>query len=332
MTTRRDPDAILAAWLEEGPDVLPESTRRAIDVTTRTTHQARRLAWLPWRATNMNGMTRLALAAAAVVAVVVGGLYFLRPATDPSGVGGPGSPAPSASLASPNPTPEPSAADPTNEPTSSSSVWTGIPEGPFVVTGTGDPVQVTVNISSPGWFPLAGLDAVTKDDDGLDPPESVGAALLAWAWPDGTGFNVYGDPCRWLTTIPETPATTPAEIAAAFAAQASTDATAPVDVTVGGYAGKAITLHVPMSFDLPNASREEKFADCDGDAFAFYGLEGSETDHVRNAQGAGQVDELWIVDVDGSIVILDAALSPATPADLVEQVRTLAESATFEAP
>ena len=53
---------------------------------------------------------------------------------------------------------------------------------------------------------------------------------------------MYGDPCQWSTTIPETPATTPDEIAAAFAAQASTDATAPVDVTVGGFAGKAVTL------------------------------------------------------------------------------------------
>jgi hypothetical protein len=31
-------------------------------------------------------------------------------------------------------------------------------------------------------------------------------------------------------------------------------------------------------------------------------------------------------------VILDAAYGPATPADLVEELRALAESATFEAP
>jgi hypothetical protein len=172
---------------------------------------------------------------------------------------------------------------------------------------------------------------VSKDDDSLDPPQTVGAALLAWAWPAGTGFNVYGDPCQWLTTIPATPATTPDEIAAAFAAQASTDATAPVDVIVGGYAGKAVTLHVPMEYDLPNSTREERFADCDEDAFVFYGVEGESGEEVaRNAQGAGQVDELWILDVNGSIVILDATYSPATPADLVDELRTLAESATFE--
>ena len=32
MTVQRDPDAILAAWLEEGPTGLPEPTRRAIAV------------------------------------------------------------------------------------------------------------------------------------------------------------------------------------------------------------------------------------------------------------------------------------------------------------
>ena len=79
MNVQRDPDAILAAWLEEGPTALPEPTRRAIAVTTRTTSQTRLPIWMPLRAPTLNGMTRYALAAVAVVAVVVGGLYFLRP-------------------------------------------------------------------------------------------------------------------------------------------------------------------------------------------------------------------------------------------------------------
>jgi hypothetical protein len=269
----------------------------------------------PWRFPDMNKFVPIGLGAAAVVVALVLGTQFLgRPA--PGGAGG----APSA---------EPSAT-PTPDTTPSPAAEAGLPEGPFVVTGADDPVQVTLDIASSGWVALREFDAVSKGDDGLDPPKSVGAALLAWAWPAGTAFNVYGDPCQWLTTIPETPATTPDEIAAAFATQASTDATAPVDVTVGGFAGKAITLHVPMSYEVPNATREEEFADCDQDVFAFYGLEGEDTEHARNAQGPGQVDELWILDVDGSIVILDAAYGPAAPADLVEELRTLAESATFE--
>jgi hypothetical protein len=199
-----------------------------------------------------------------------------------------------------------------------------------VANGADDPVSITLDIAAPAWYELPGLDAVTKNDDGLDPPDSVGVALLAWAWPAGTGFNVYGDPCQWLTTIPATPATTPDEIAAAFAGQAQTNATAPIDVTVGGYAGKSVTLQVPMSYEVPGATREEKFGACDQDVFVFYGTDVADEEVTRNAQGAGQVDELWILDVDGSIVILDAASSLATPADLVDELRALAESATFE--
>ena len=56
------------------------------------------------------------------------------------------------------------------------------------------------------------------------------------------------------STMPDTPATTVDEFVAALAAQASRDASAPVDVTVGGYAGKTITLHVPD---------DAAFDDCD---------------------------------------------------------------------
>ena len=324
MTASRDPDRLIHHFLLEGEEQLQDQVYDA--VRAEIEQKSQRVVIGRWRMPILNRIVGFGLAAAAVVAAVLIGSQLLgSPA--PS-VGGPG--------VEPTFTPEASVAEPTPEPTSSSSAWTGSPEGPLVVTGSDGPVQVTVNIASSGWFPLREFDAVGKDDDGLDAPEHVGAALLAWAWPAGTGFNVYGNPCQWSTTIPETPATTPDEIAAAFAAQASTDATAPVDVTVGGFAGKAITLHVPMSFDLPNASRDEKFADCDDGTFAFYGVEGETggetTGNGRTAQGAGQIDELWILDVDGSIVILDGGYSPATPTDLVEELRTLAESATFEAP
>ena len=312
MTAPHDLDRQLQAFLTDGPTQLPDPSFDAVRDRMEVTRQ--RVVIGPWRMPDMNKFVPIGLGAAAVVMALVIGTQFLgRPA--PGGAGG----APSA---------EPSAT-PTPDATPSPTAWTGLPEGPFVVTGADVPVQVTLDITSPGWVALPEFGAVSKDDDGLDAPETVGVALLAWTWPAGTGFNVYGDPCQWLTTIPETPATTPDEIAAAFAAQASTDATAPVDVTVGGFAGKAITLHVPMAFDLPNATREEKFADCDNDVFAFYGVEG-ETAEARNAQGAGQIDELWILDVNGSIVILDATYGPAAPAALVAELRTLAESATFE--
>jgi len=319
-TADRDVSRAIRSWLHEDRHEDVSRVAGAVLDQLDTTPQ-RRATWWPARRTEpMNKILGLGLAAAALVAAVAIGAQLLG--SPDGGFGGPGD--------EPTSSPEASLVESTPE-APASSAWTGIPEGPFVVTSTDDLVQVSVNIASPGWGSQPQFDAVDKNDDGLDAPEHVGAALLAWGWPAGAGINVYGDPCQWRTTAPEAPATTPAEIAEAFAAQALTEASAPEDVTVGGYEGKAITLRVPMSFDLPGASREEKFADCDDDAYAYYGIEG-EDGHARNVQGAGQIDELWILDVDGSIVILDAAYSPATPAELVEELWTLARSATFELP
>jgi len=113
----------------------------------------------------MNGMSRLALAAVAVVAVVVGGLVVLRPGADqPGGVGGPASPVPTASLApsaSPAPStsaiPEPSVGaltQPFTSPTFGYSLrypagWTATP-----TTGDGPTPGGADEFGSPagGWY------------------------------------------------------------------------------------------------------------------------------------------------------------------------------------
>lgn len=262
----------------------------------------------------MNKILAVGLGAVAVVAVLLVGSQLFG-SSGPS-VGGESTP-----------TPEPTA---TVEPTATPEA--GLPLGAFLVFDPSiqpapydEGPPITITISGPGWEHTPENGLVAKGDNDADPPESTGAFLLTGDTGADT-FYVYGDPCHWESTTPETPATTVDEIVQALAAQASRDATAPVDVTVGGYAGKYITLTVPMIAP----TREEAFRDCDQETFATYGItpEGPN----RYQQGPGQVDEFWILDVDGQIVILDAAYSPATPAELVDEVRTLAESATFEAP
>src|SRR4029453_17853083 len=117
-----------------------------------------------------------------------------------------------------------------------------------------------------GWTHTPENGLVAKGDNGADPPEATGAFLLTGDSGADT-FYVYGDPCQWESTTPDTPATTVDEVVDALAAQASRDATAPVDVTVGGYAGTFITLHVPNT----GPTREEAFKDCDQETFATYG-------------------------------------------------------------
>lgn len=78
MKTVRDPDVVIATWLEDGPTALPDSTRRAIATAIEALPQ-RRPSRLPWRFPNMNAPFRLVVAAAIIVAAAIGGFYLLRP-------------------------------------------------------------------------------------------------------------------------------------------------------------------------------------------------------------------------------------------------------------
>lgn len=189
------------------------------------------------------------------------------------------------------------------------------PRTTFIPTAAHDrALAMTVTLPAAGW----------RYDDialGFAKGDEVNALVLLWSFPAGTEFWVYGDPCDWQSTRPATPATTPGEIVARLAAQASRDASDPVDVTVGGYAGKSVTLHVPDDAVL---------ADCDLGNFTSYGVTGDEP--TRYHQAPGQIDEFWVVDVDGAIAVLDATYRADTPAEWVEEMRSIARSATFEAP
>src|SRR5262245_54226717 len=62
MSIPRDPDLVIATWLEDGPRALPDATRRAITVTTEHTRQTRRAWWPPLRTPPMTGNARFAAA------------------------------------------------------------------------------------------------------------------------------------------------------------------------------------------------------------------------------------------------------------------------------
>ncbi len=98
MTSQRDTDRLIRAFLAEGqtdlPDQIYDVVRREIDRTNQ------RVVIGPWRMPFMNNIVRIAVAAAAVLIVVVVGINLLP------GAGGPGgleeSPNPTATQ---NPTP-----------------------------------------------------------------------------------------------------------------------------------------------------------------------------------------------------------------------------------
>ena len=220
----------------------------------------------------------------------------------------------------PRPSPSPTTA-PSSAPSATASA---VPAStPRVVVGQahdGLP-GITYTLPASGWTDSDGIPM--KGEEVKNVPE---AAVLLWPYKAGSEFYVYGDPCRYLSTKPAKPAMTVDEIVAGLAAQASRDATKPVDVTVGGYAGKSITVHVPVDATMAG----EDFTGCEEGKFASYGT--AEDPLSRYHQGPGQIDELWIVDVAGATVIIDAMYRSDTPAELIREMQSIAQSARFDTP
>jgi hypothetical protein len=250
----------------------------------------------------MNRSITFGLAAAVVIVALLVGTQLL---SSPSGGVGSG-PSPTATL-EPTATPE---ATPTPTPEGL------LPEGPLVLsnggTSPGEAGPMMVTIPAPDWY--GGTGAPLTKNDSPDAPD--GAGLIVFGGPS----YVFGDPCEWSTTRPDTPATTVDELVAALAGQASRDASEPVDITLDGYAGKAITLHVPD---------DAVFSECDQDTFGSWGVPGTDTTPYRYQQDPGQIDEVWVLDVDGDLAIIDWTYYEGTPQVVVEELRAIVESITF---
>lgn len=120
-----------------------------------------------------------------------------------------------------------------------------------------------------------------------------------------------------------------AEDAAALTAQRLRGANKPTDVTLGGYHGRYLEWSVPPDMVVTG---DADFAGCDvepsnghrdfvswlGDGFG-----------ERYQQVAGQVDRLWILDVDGQRLVLDASLPPDASAAEREELVQIAASLRF---
>jgi hypothetical protein len=264
------------------------------------------------------------LALVVVVGVIGLGLYVNRP-----GIGGVSSPLPSSPpslmptdspTAVPTATAAPTATTaPSAKPSPSRTSETGsLPKGTFVVSEGDAVTPITITIPASGWSALPDFDAVQTGTEVANVPE---AAILFWSYAPGTDFSVYGDPCHWTSTAPETPATNVNDFVAALAAQPSRDASEPVDTEVAGYTGKALTLHVPD---------DAVFAACDQGDFATWGFGSTATSVAeRTQQGPGQIDDFVILDVNGATVVIDMMYRPDTSPQIVDAMRGIVESATF---
>jgi hypothetical protein len=135
--------------------------------------------------------------------------------------------------------------------------------------------------------------------------------------------NVYADPCQWQGSL-LSPAVGPTvdDLTSALMAQKGRAASPPTDVTLSGYPAKRIELSVPADLDP---------ATCDEGVMRTWVGPGERVDtwysEDPEARGlrSGQLNVVYILDVNGGRLIIDTWHMPGTSAaDLAELDASLA--------
>jgi hypothetical protein len=169
------------------------------------------------------------------------------------------------------------------------------------VLGTGTYSSYTVAVPS-GWLNLG--EFVVKYNSNAPGPV-LGLSL----WNVGL---VYRDPCHWNGNGFVPPPGVD-NLVAALVAQKLRNATTPTDVTLAGYTGKYLELSVPTDM---KSSTWTDFDACDiasdGTDRDFAGWLGNGGEGERYEQVPGQVDQLWVLNVNGQRMLVDATYSPDT--------------------
>jgi len=304
-------DRTLTGWLAEGPNQMPDHLVEAIVQNVNDTNQ-RRSPWLPRRET----MNRFLFAAGSVAAIALVAVIGIGIVSWGVGLFGP-----AASLA-PTPTLEPTAATGSPEPTPDATLEP-TPEGKAFVISEHAAIG-SITLRNP-WRLWKGRE--------------LGGRILHSDYRE-TGIFVfpgdvwiYGDACHWSTTTPEDPQSTVDEIIAALGRQAPRGASAPGEITIGGYAGRSITLLVPsnVAIEPQRFGLNDWFYGCDDGKFSTLTVDADADSGkpTRVQRSVGQVDEFWVVNVSGVPVLFDLTYLPDTPPNVVEELRAMAESATF---
>jgi hypothetical protein len=326
VSTDREVTRVVRSWLEEGVTALPDRVLDPVLDQLPATPQ-RRAPWPARRFGVMNTTSRLAAVAGAVAVIAVAALIaFPR-------VSGPGqsqpSTAPSASpIASPFaavPSASSSAAASSSPSGSLGQLPTGvIPVGTYVMTpfaGAHSKVKVCLEPPQPGCTEPA-ADNVRAESirltltvpDGWTSPETGNVWLAGkdFTAPDGAGLFIgrgawlLTDPCQngKDPDIPVGP--TVNAFATALAAHPILDTSAPINVSLGGYSGKYIDLHVPSDY-----SRCDVYRPWEPGLFA---------------QGPSSEWHLWILDVDGIRVVIQSMDYAATSAQNRAELQAIVDS------
>ena len=233
--------------------------------------------------------------------------------------------APSPSLAVSTPTlastPTPAS---TSTPTASLAPGpTPLAVGPHAahVIGTGSYPGWTVVVPA-GWYDGGGYFVLKYPTNGVPSPV-IGLSV----WDVG---QVFRDPCHWQGQGVD-PGPGVAALVAALVAQPMRNATKPTDVTLAGYKGRYLEWSVPADI---KSSAPSEFDACDVDREGHHDFQGWLGNGMGNRyeQVPGQVDRLWVLDVRGQRLVVDASYSPDTTQADRDELAQVVKSLRFAAP
>jgi len=299
MSTDRDVNRIVRSWLEEGRTALPDRVLDIVLDQLPATPQ-RRAPWPVRRLLEMQIPSRIAVAAAAVIALaVIGAIAFPKA----GGVGGL-RPTPV-----PTPSPSPVAVPLGNLAAGTTYFW----DDPCCVGAE----RISFTMSGTGWFtfdPIF-LGKGTRNPDHFD--VYISPHLVA---------NVYTGGCHWLGTALVPPVgPTVDDLATALLAQAGPGASPPIAVTVGGHPGKKVELSIPQGVDVTKCDSDGNFA-----IFGRWLAAGQRYGAAPWTYGNGQHNTVYIIDVDGTRQVIDSMFLPGTSTADRAEIDQIVASIRFE--
>ncbi len=300
MSTDLDTTRIVRSWLHT--DEHESADRVLDDVLARLDTTPQRPSWWPARRSpTMNALTKFSIAAAAVVAIAIVGINLLPRVGGDVGV---------APTATPSPTPSASQAP---------SASIAFPPPGALAPGRHTLLEdgIVFSLEVPSGWSSSGLNCggcapgagwLQRGADASTDPGSVWMPI--WSV-DG----VASDPC---TRQGGPAATSVAELADAVAALPGTNlVTAPKDVTVNGRPAKYVAITVPDDI----ACSPDKF-------FMWY--DGSPAGGFRWANALGQTNRVWIMDVDGTRIWIEAETYRGANPEIATEIQGMIDSIRFE--
>jgi hypothetical protein len=168
-------------------------------------------------------------------------------------------------------------------------------------------VSFSFRVRTTGWESF-GRISINKSTVG---PQSAEAIIFWTSYPDGD----RADPCANLRSPPVGPST--ADLARAVATAPGTKLlTGPSDVTIGGQPAKHVVLTVRESVGC--------------DPGFFYTWHDADVGALWGMTGAGDTISVWLVDVEGKRLFIEAETTKQAGADLEREIQQIVESIRFD--